>query len=82
MKKVERSFMIDEDAATLLVQLAGGPRKQGEFLSDLIREKSRQDPLLTRIADLERELAQLRVEVLRREQRDGLDGGEGQESNG
>jgi hypothetical protein len=38
--------------------------------------------LLTRIADLERELAQLRVEVLRREQRDGLDGGEGQESNG
>jgi hypothetical protein len=37
MKKVERALMLDEDGAALLIQLAGGPRKQGTYLSRLIR---------------------------------------------
>jgi hypothetical protein len=31
------NVMLDDDAAALLVQLAGGERKQGAFLSTLIR---------------------------------------------
>lgn len=66
MKKVERSFMIDEDAAELLVQLAGGPRKQGDYLSKMIRAQAQPDALLPELARLEMELARLRDEVLRR----------------
>lgn len=66
MKKVDRTLKLDEDAAVLLIQLAGSERKQGEFVSALIREKARQDPLLTRLAQMEEELARLRREILRR----------------
>jgi hypothetical protein len=66
MAKVERTLKLDEDAAALLIQLAGSERKQGEFVSALIREKARQDPLLARLAQMEEELARLRLEILRR----------------
>ena len=66
-RKVE--LMLDEDAADLLTQLAGGERKRGTFMSALIREKARQGPLLNRLAQMEEELARLRVEILRQEAR-------------
>ena len=64
VKKIECSFMIDEDAAELLLQLAGGPRKRGEYLSALIRERARGAPLLDRVSELERELAKLRTAIV------------------
>jgi hypothetical protein len=66
MSKVERTFMIDADAAALLVQLAGGPRKQGEFLSEMIRREARKDPLAVQVEALRRELARVEAELERR----------------
>ena len=49
------NMMLDDDAADLLPQLAGSPRKQGEFLSRLIRAAAQQpqsplpDPALTEL---------------------------------
>lgn len=75
-RKVE--LMLDEDAADLLIQLAGGERRRGTFVSRLIRQAARQDPLLARLAQMEEELARLRREILRREEpapdREGEDG--------
>ena len=62
--KVERTVKLDPDAAELLIQLAGSSRKQGEYLSTLIREKAREQPLLLRVAALEQELLRLKLEVL------------------
>ena len=56
--------MMDRDAAALLLQLAGSPRKRGEFLSNLVRERAHGAPLLDRIEQLERELGKLRTAVL------------------
>jgi hypothetical protein len=74
MEKVERTVKLDPDAAALLVELAGSPRKQGAFLSDLIREAGvRQEnskhlppeiaSLLERIQRLELEVARLQMLV-------------------
>lgn len=61
-------LMLDADAATLLLQLAGGPRKQGDYVSKLIRAAAAgQMPpvdLLDRLAALERELSQIRNELV------------------
>ena len=65
MEKVERSFMIDRDAADLLVQLAGGPRKQGEYLSEMIRREARKDPLAAQLDALAWETERLRGELRR-----------------
>src|SRR5689334_5959579 len=79
MEKVERTVKLDPDAAELLVQLAGSPRKQGAFLSDLIRaaaasksasgavseSKSDSDLLQQRVQTLEEEVARLRILVER-----------------
>jgi len=37
-KKMQRKYVIEEEAAAALVRLAGSPRKQGEYLSRLIRK--------------------------------------------
>jgi hypothetical protein len=65
MKKVERALMLDEDAAALLIQLAGGPRKQGEYLSRLIRAQAQPGALYQELSRLEAELARLRDQVRR-----------------
>jgi hypothetical protein len=63
--KVERTVQLDPDAAELLIQLAGSPRKQGEYLSALIREKAREQNILAaRITALEEELARLKADVV------------------
>ena len=61
MKKVGRTIYFDEDAAALLLQLAGGPRKQGTYLSDLIRQAARAQVVDARLAALEAELAHLKT---------------------
>ena len=61
MKKVERRIVFDEDAATLLLQLAGGPRKQGIYLSELIRRAAREQMVDARLRALEQELARLKA---------------------
>jgi hypothetical protein len=66
MKKVVRKIHMDEDAAALLVRLAGSPRKQGEYLSKLLRAQAQPDSLLAELARMESELARLRSEVRRR----------------
>jgi hypothetical protein len=68
MKKVERTVFLDEDAAELLIQLAGGPRKQGEYLSDLLRREARKDPLAVQVETLSREAARLRADLARVEE--------------
>ena len=64
-EKVDRLLKLDADAAALLVQLAGGQRKQGAFVSQLIRLAAAQqqsgDPLLARITLLEAELAAVKI---------------------
>ena len=41
---VPKQFTIDQDAATVLVELAHGPKAQGRLISELIRaEKSRRE---------------------------------------
>ncbi|MDQ2807843.1 MAG: hypothetical protein M3Z04_13190 [Chloroflexota bacterium] len=56
------NMMLDDDAADLLPQLAGSSRKQGEFLSNLIRAAAQQaqspvpDPAL---AELGRQVLRL-----------------------
>lgn len=37
MEKIERTVKLDPDAAELLIKLAGSSRKQGAYLSELIR---------------------------------------------
>jgi hypothetical protein len=63
MKKVERRIVFDEDAAALLLQLAGGPRKQGAYLSTLIRRAAREQTVEARIHTLEQELARLKADL-------------------
>src|SRR5215212_1569022 len=70
--KVERTVKLDPDAAELLIQLAGSSRKQGEFLSTLIREKARERAVTDRLRMLEEQLGELRTTLMRLEQ--GLDG--------
>ncbi len=65
MKKIERSFMLDEDASDLLLGLAGGVRKQGEYLSELIRRAAKEQTVDVRIRALEAELARLKADVAR-----------------
>ena len=67
MKKVERKLWLEEDAAALLIQLAGGPRKQGDYLTALIREQARHPTLHARIASLAEELRRLQAEVAAQE---------------
>ena len=45
----EVKLTLDADAAELLLQLAGGPRKQGEFVSKLIRAAASRPDLLSEI---------------------------------
>jgi len=61
MEKVERTVTLDADAAELLVELAGSSRKQGAYLSDLIRAAAaaRTATIQTEDADL----ATLRTQV-------------------
>ena len=63
MEKVPRTIYFDKDAAELLLQLAGGPRKAGEYLSELIRQAARQQTVEARIRALEQELARLKADV-------------------
>jgi hypothetical protein len=63
MKKVERRIVLDEDAAVLLLQLAGGPRKQGAYLSALIRRAAGEQTVEARIRALEQDLARLKAAI-------------------
>lgn len=66
--KVERTVKLDPDAAELLIQLAGSPRKQGEYLSALIREKAQEQQTMgTRLAAVEQELAHLKAALAQRD---------------
>lgn len=54
--------VLDDDAAELLIELAGSPRKQGEFLSALIRseaQRRRAESLPTEVDALRRDLSAL-----------------------
>ena len=62
--KTQVTLSLDRDVAELLIQLAGSSRKQGELVNELVRERARGGAVLQRIAELERELAQLRAAVL------------------
>lgn len=64
MKKVGRTIYFDEDAAELLLRLAGGPRKQGSYLSELIRRAARDQTVEARIRVLEEELARLKADFI------------------
>ena len=64
--------MLDKDAAELLLQFAGSPRKRGEFLSRALREWARRSPALDRLTELEREIARLRGQIVLQEARAGL----------
>ena len=66
MKKVECTLMLDEDAAAILLKLAGGPRLRGKYLSDLLRREERKDPLAAQVDALRRELARVEAELARR----------------
>ena len=62
--KIERTVKLDPDAADLLLQLAGSPRKQGEWLSAMIREKAREQNIFAaRLQALEAELHALRAQL-------------------
>jgi hypothetical protein len=63
MKRVTRTFKLDEDSAALLLQLAGSPRKQGTYLSELIHRAAQEQTVEARIRALEAELARLKAEV-------------------
>lgn len=63
MKKV--TIALDDDVAALLVQLAGSPRKQGEYISKLLRAQTQPGALLGEVARMEGELARLRAQVQR-----------------
>ncbi len=70
MKKVGRKIYFDEDAAELLLRLAGGPRKQGEYLSELIRRAAEGQTVEARIRVLETELTRLKADVTPRQEKD------------
>jgi len=63
-------LMIDSDAAAMLLHLAGGPRKQGEYISSVIRAIASESgltgvgtdkPLLAALSDAEKvDLSSLR----------------------
>jgi hypothetical protein len=55
--------MFDEDAAVLLLQVAGDPRKQGLYLSELIRRAAREQTVAARIRAQARELARLKADI-------------------
>jgi hypothetical protein len=58
--------VLDDDAAELLIALAGSPRKQGEFLSALIRseaQRRRAETLPAELDGLRRELTALERRV-------------------
>ncbi len=63
MKKV--TIALKEEDAALLIQLAGSSRKQGEYVSRLLRAQARPDSLLTELTRMETELARLRDQVRR-----------------
>jgi hypothetical protein len=55
--------MFDEDAAVLLLRVAGDPRKQGLYLSELIRRVAREQTVAARIRAQARELARLKADI-------------------
>jgi hypothetical protein len=55
--------MFDEDAAVLLLRVAGDPRKQGLYLSELIRRAAREQTVAARIRAQARELARLKADI-------------------
>ncbi len=61
--KVERTVKLDPDAAELLITLAGSPRKQGEYLSELIRRAAREQTVEARVRALEAELTALKADM-------------------
>ena len=63
MPKIPRTIFFDEDAAALLLQLAGGPRKAGTYLSALLRREAQNQTVESRIRALEAELGQLKAVV-------------------
>jgi len=71
MKKVVRKLHMDEDAAAILVRRAGSPRKQGEYLSKLLRAQDQPGALLAELTRLESELARLRRQLPGGEPSDG-----------
>jgi hypothetical protein len=75
MKKIKRTVFLDPEAAALLIQLAGGAHKQGEYLSALIHREANKDPLAVQVETLARELARVQAELARR-------AAEGQAPNG
>ncbi len=52
-------LLLTTEAANILPQLAGSPRKQGEYVSQLILEAAKEAEA-ERIAELEAELARLK----------------------
>lgn len=65
--KVDVKLALDRDAATMLLELAGSQRKQGEYVSQLIRAAHAGRPVrlqvLDRLAELEQEIQQLRASI-------------------
>jgi hypothetical protein len=55
--------MFDDDAAVLLLRVAGDPRKQGLYLSELIRRAAREQTVAARIRAQARELARLKADI-------------------
>ena len=66
MERVTRTFKLDADSADLLLQLAGSPRKQGEYLSAVIRRLAEGQTVEARIRALQAELDRLKAEVVPR----------------
>lgn len=65
-------LMLDADAAQMLLQLAGGPRKQGDYVSKLIRLVASGDlgpavQMADKLGAVERELSELarRVDAIK-----------------
>jgi hypothetical protein len=65
--KRDVKLALDEDAADMLLELAGGPRKQGDFVSQLVRAAWEQRRPDNQPSGVQRELAEIRERLARLE---------------
>lgn len=64
----EVKLTLDAEAAELLLKLAGSPRKQGEYISNLIRQVAKQaDPADLEISEESDAVSKTQVQRIRRE---------------
>lgn len=66
--KRDVKLALDEDAADMLLELAGGPRKQGDFVSQLVRaayeQRHTDEPdLRAQVAEVMRRLAEVEAQL-------------------